>query len=454
MKLTLVQPAVGRRPGSSYLKTWQMEPLQLAALAALTPDDVEVSLQDDRVERIDFDAPADLVAISVETYTALRSYQIASEYRRRGVPVVLGGFHPTLVPEEAMIHAESIVVGEAEGRWAEVIDDHRSGTLKRVYRTEGGSSKHLTKPDRSIFEGKSYLPIGLLESSRGCNHRCDFCAITAFYGGKVAPFDVEDVARQMWELAPSKKFLFVVDDNFGADRDRAKELCRLLARNPVPWVGQCSMDALRDEELVALMVLSGCIGVLVGFETLDDGNLGEMNKGFNRIADYDSTMKMVANKGLCIYGTFIFGYDGDTENHFETAVSFAREHAMYLAAFNHLVPFPGTPVYDRLRAQNRLFEESWWLDPQYGFNQVTFRPKLMSADQLRRKCLESRREFYSWRSIVGRGLRQPSRGRLSRAVEFFLINALQRREVGDRDGFPLGDQGWKGNLRSSARDAA
>ena len=453
MELTLVQPAVGRRQGAAYLKTWQMEPLQLAVLAALTPSGVDVRLLDDRVERIDYDRPTDLVAISVETYTALRSYQIASEFRHRGVPVVLGGFHPSLVPGEASIYGDSVVVGEAESVWETVIDDYLAGTPGAIYRGEQTNDDGLAVPDRSIFNSKKYLPIALVEAGRGCFHRCDFCSIAAFHGSSVARYSVDRVARQMSEVSDSKKFVFLVDDNFGADLDRAKDLCRLLIPKPVRWVGQCSIDALRDEELVELMVRSGCGGVLVGFETLNPANLGLMNKQFNAIADYGSTMRMLAAKGLCIYGTFVFGYDNDTEDVFDEAVHFAKEHSMYLAAFNHLVPFPGTPIYQKLREQKRLFKDEWWMDPDYGFNQVTFRPANMTSERLRERCLESRRKFYSWGSVARRGLSRPNRHGVSRTTEFFLINALQKREVADRDGYPLGDQRWEGRLLPAVPDA-
>src|SRR2546423_10618024 len=167
MKLTFVHPAIGHRAGESYIRTWQMESLPVAVLAGLTPSDVETSFYDDRMEAIAYDAPTDAVAIPMETYTAARAYQIASEYRRRGVPVVMGGFHATLVPDEVARYAEAVVMGEAEGVWAEVIDDLRHGTLKRRYH---GAQQPLlrVRADRRLFRGKRYLKIGLIETGRGC----------------------------------------------------------------------------------------------------------------------------------------------------------------------------------------------------------------------------------------------------------------------------------------------
>ena len=167
MKLTLIHPAIGHRAGESYIRTWQMESLPIAVLAGLTPPDVELSFYDDRMEAIPFDAPTDAVAIPIETYTAARAYQIASEYRRRGVPVVMGGFHATLAPEEVSRYAEAIVTGEAEGAWARVVDDLRHRTLRRRYHGEQRPLAEI-RLNRRLFQGKRYLPIGLIETGRGC----------------------------------------------------------------------------------------------------------------------------------------------------------------------------------------------------------------------------------------------------------------------------------------------
>ena len=177
MRLTLVHPAIGRKTGVDYMRSWQMEPLPIAALAGLTPPDVDIAFYDDRMEAIPFDRPADLVAIPVETYTAKRAYQIASEYRRRSVPVVMGGFHATLAPDEVSRYAEAIVIGEAETLWPQVIEDAHAGQLQRVYKSATQPDLSEIRYDRRLFAGKNYLPIRLIETGRGCKFPCDFCAI-------------------------------------------------------------------------------------------------------------------------------------------------------------------------------------------------------------------------------------------------------------------------------------
>ena len=454
MKITFIQPSMGRRAGQPYLRTWQMEPLSLAVLAALTPGDVTVRLVDDRLETIDFEEPTDLVAMTVETYTARRSYQIASGYRRRGVPVVMGGFHPTLMTEEVSRYADSVFVGEAEGLWPLVVDDYRRGSARAVYRGEDPAGVTAAIPDRSIFRGKRYLPVGLVEAGRGCLYNCDFCSIAGCYQGSLKRFPVDGVASQMWELFESRPLVFLVDDSFGGDLEKAKDLCRLLARRPVRWVTQCGIEALHDEELVDLMARSGCYGILIGFESLEASNLKSMNKRFNSIDRYRDVLGNLAKAGVRVYGTFVFGYDGDRAESFDEAVAFAREHAFYFAAFNHLMPFPGTAIYSRLAAEGRLLKENWWLDPDYNFNSIAFRPAGMSPEELRSRCMEARRTFYSLPSIAKRFFGRANRGGPFDLFYYGLMNWQQHREVDQRDGHPLGDQSWEGGLLPVQRDPA
>src|SRR5690349_21311921 len=213
MRLTIIHPCIGRKPGQKYIRTWQMEALPAATLAGLTPKDVQIRFYDDRMEPIPFDEPADLVAISVETYTAKRAYQIASEYRKRKVPVVMGGFHATLAPNEVERFAEAIVIGEAEGLWANVIDDARHNRLQKRYRQESRPSLAGLAVDRSIFKGKRYLPIGLVEAGRGCHFRCEFCAVQTVFGATQTRRPIDEILREIEQVKHEKKLFFFVDDN-------------------------------------------------------------------------------------------------------------------------------------------------------------------------------------------------------------------------------------------------
>lgn len=449
MRLTIIHPCIGRRPGQPYIGTWQMEPLPAAVIAGLTPKEVEIKFYDDRLERLPFDEPTDLVAISIETYTAKRAYQIATEYRRREVPVVMGGFHATLCPEEVADYAEAVVIGEAEALWPEVIDDFRHGRLQKIYRQPARPSLQALKPDRTIFQGKRYLSIGLIEAGRGCHFKCDFCAVQTVFNRSQNRRPTGDIIAELaWMLKfQKKKFIFFIDDNITSNLKQAKEFFRALIPLKIRWVSQASINAAHDEEFLALLVRSGCEGLLIGFESLNPDNLKAMDKRFNTMkGGYEQALANLRRYNIKLYATFIFGYDLDTPASFAETVAFAQRHRFYIGAFNHLTPFPGTPLYQRLQTENRLLYDAWWLDDDYSYNKIPFRPAGMSPEELQRGCLVARRDFYSIPSIIRRGFDPLNRPNFFMFRHFFLINGMIRAEVGLRDHFPLGDAGWSGPL--------
>lgn len=452
MRLTLIHPAIGRHADDrSYLRSWQMEPLAPAVLAGLTPEDVEVRFYDDRLEAIPYDEPTSLVAMSVETYTAMRCYQIATEFRRRGVPVVLGGFHATLCTDEVAAHAEAVVVGEAEDQWAEVIDDFRHGTLRRIYTSGGRPSLAHLRPDRSIFQGKRYLRLRLVETGRGCHFKCDFCAIQAYFDSTQVRRPIDLILDEIRAARNRTNFFFFVDDNITSNMGKAKEFFRALIPLKIRWVSQASINAAHDEEFLDLISRSGCQGLLIGFESLDPETLAQMNKGFNTArGGYEVALANLRKYHIRLYTTFVFGYDHDTPESFERTLAFAEEHRMYMAAFNHLTPFPGTPLYERLQEEGRLEYEAWWTDPEYRYNRVPFRPKSMSPSELQALCLRTRERFYSLRSIGRRFLDPVNRSNPFMARNFPAINLMMRREVHQRDLLPLGDEAFTGALLPAA----
>ena len=447
-RLTIVHPCVGRRANMrKYIRTWKMEPIPAAVIAGLTPPDVEKRFYDDRLEAIPYDEPTDLVAISVETYTARRSYQIASEFRKRGVPIVMGGFHATLCPDEVRRYCESIVIGEAEEIFPELIEDYRSGHPNRVYRARERPKLDRLQPDRSIFAGKRYLPIRLVEFGRGCMFVCDFCAIQSAFGATQTHRSIELVIDEVQRVRRFGQMIFFIDDNITSDLEAAKELMRALVPLGIRWVSQSSINVAYDEEALALMRASGCQGLLVGFESLDRATLQTMNKGFNMMQG--GPREAIANfqrHGLRLYGTFVFGYDGDTAETFEETLEFAKEQGLFIAAFNHITPFPGTPLYDRLRKEGRLIRDPWWLDERYRYNMIPFKPKNMSPEELATRCVEVRQNFYGWKSIARRLGHRVNHRDPWMAANFLAINAMHQFDVAGRNGLPLGDETWQGSL--------
>nr|NLI49021.1 B12-binding domain-containing radical SAM protein [Propionibacterium sp.] len=434
MKVTFVVPAIGKKPGQRYIGTWKMEPLTVAALQALTPPDVETELFDDRLELIDYDTATDLVALPLETYTARRAYAIAARFRARGVRVVMGGYHATLAPDETAEHADAVVVGNAESVWATLLADAASGRLRRRY--EGGVCAAPPPPDKRIFAGKRYLPVGLVETGRGCGHVCEFCAIAGFYRHRYHPRPVDDIAADL-ERSPHR-YQFLVDDNLMADREHLTRLADRIAPLGKKWAGQGTLDLARDPALLARLKRSGCELILIGFESLEDASLRQMRKPWNAVlGERSALVRRIHDAGIGIYATFVFGYDGDTAATFERTLEFAEEARFFTAAFNHLLPFPGTPLYDRLAAEGRLLHDKWWLAEGYSYGQVAFRPATMSAEELASRCRDARKRFAAPRNLGRRGLASLRRSAPREWPLFWAMNTRLGEEVDEKMNVPL-----------------
>jgi radical SAM superfamily enzyme YgiQ (UPF0313 family) len=359
----------------------------------------------------------------------------------------MGGFHPSLCPDEVARHAEAVVIGEAEELWPRVLDDARHDQLEKLYRPESRPGLRGLRPDRTIFRGKRYLPIGLVEAGRGCHFKCDFCAVQTVFSQSQTRRPADEIVAEITTIKRDKKLFFFVDDNITSNLAQAKEFFRALIPLRIRWVGQSSINAAHDDEFLDLLARSGCQGVLIGFESLNPANLAAMNKTFNTAkGGFAKALENLRRHRIRLYGTFVFGYDGDTPGSFEETVDFAERHAMYIAAFNHLTPFPGTPLYRRLEGEGRLLYDAWWLDDRYSYNRIPFQPRGMSPEELQRGCLAARRRFYSWNSIARRGFDAVNRASGFMWRNFWLINAMHRGDVSLRDYYPLGDESWNGPL--------
>jgi radical SAM superfamily enzyme YgiQ (UPF0313 family) len=432
MKLTLIRPNLG-----DYRSSDAMPPLAMGILAARSPG-WDVAFYDEKAEALPADDRPDLAALSVETYTARRAYAVADAYRARGVPVVMGGYHPSFLPDEALEHADAVVIGDAEGVWEQLLADFSSGRLERRY--SGGNQRALTdyRLERSIYKGKRYAPVELAQYGRGCRFACDFCSIHAFYGSDLRVRPVDGLVAEIDKL-PRNRLLFFVDDNLFGRKSDLRALLDALEPLHRRWSCQISIDVARDESLLDRMARAGCRFVLIGFESLNPESLRQMGKHWNGVSGpYRRVVDALHRRGIGIYGTFVFGYDADTPDTFARTLDFALEARLEIANFNPLTPTPGSELYDRLLTEGRLLSPRWWLDPDYRYGRAIFEPRGMRADQLTKGVYETRKRFYSWRSIGARLLASGVPFSPFHLGMTAVANVISRREIGKKQNRLLG----------------
>lgn len=380
----------------------RLTPLALATLAGLTPPDVEVGFFDDQIHPIDLSAGfrgADLVAISVTSKTAYRAYQIADACREKGAKVVLGGIHPTILPEEAIAHADAVVVGEAEILWPCVLADFQADHLQRFYRQDGVVDMNCSPiPQRKIFNAyaRSYVPLDVVQTTRGCPFLCDFCTVNSVFGSRFRMRQIEKVVAEIQGL--TRWGVLFADDNVLGHVPYFQKLFRALEPLKLRWIGEASLAGLDNEQNLTILKKSGCKALFIGFESLNP-TLRTVGKFQNDPKRYEEVIRKLHDHGIIVYAAFMFGFDFDDTSVFERTVEFAIANKILLAQFAMLTPYPGTRLYARLKAEGRLLRDKWWLMPNQEILAPHFRPQLMEPEQLREGWKWAWREFYSLSSI-------------------------------------------------------
>lgn len=395
-------------------------PLSLLQVAALTPPEIEVEIQDEGVQNIDADAPCDLVGITACTSAAPRGYEIADEFRGRGKPVVMGGMHASACPEEALQHCDSVVVGEAEGKWPRVLEDWSRGVLKQVYRSsQFPDLSSVPAPRRDLIRREDYYAPDTMQATRGCVHNCDFCSVSTFFGRRIRTRPAEVVAEEMSSL-PSRYIVFV-DDNIMSLPGYAKRLFEAMLGSGKKWLGQASTAVLRNAELLKLAARSGCQALFVGLETLSNTALQQVNKGFNAADQFRETIKRIHDHGIGVVGAFMFGFDGEEESVFERTTEFVEETGIDLPQYAILTPLPGTPLHSRMAAEGRIIDSDW---SHYDGGHAVFAPRGTTPEKLEEGLKKTLRHSYS-RWAIMRRLCVPSQ----RLPLMFLLNLAFRRRA-------------------------
>jgi len=420
VKIELIVPAVEENA--------RIPNLALPILAGLSPPDVEISFTDDLLTPIDLEKDLKdvaLVGITVLSKTALRAYGIANAYRRRGIPVVLGGIHPTAVPEEAKEHADSVVLGEAEEVWPHLVEDARMGNLKPFYRQEGYTElSRMPMPRRDILPKKGYLPLDVVQVSRGCPFRCEFCTVQKFFGEAHRLRPVSEVVEEVRRL-PHRWMMFN-DDNIIGNPSYSRELLKALIPLKKKWFGQASLSGLKTVENVEWLAKSGCTSLFIGFESLSKKNLMRSQKFQNDPSEYREIIESLHRFGIAICGAFIFGFDEDDPSVFEKTVSFAIKAKLFSAVFMILTPYPETAFYHRVKKEGRLVQDQWWLSEKPEDSAPHFLPTKMSAETLREGWKRAWKEFYSFPSIWRRFHWEYSPTLINR-IGYFPFQLMQHR---------------------------
>jgi radical SAM superfamily enzyme YgiQ (UPF0313 family) len=397
MKLLLIAPKWPEHSlwGQIYFR---FPYLALTTLAALTGDQWDISIVDENADPLDFSALPDLAAISVMTPLAKRAYEIADIFKEKGVPVVLGGIHPTMMKNEAKTHADAVVIGEAEEIWPKVLSDLSRGDLKSFYKAPNFCSLDgLRIPRRDLLNRSAYFFVNTIQTTRGCPFDCEFCSVTSFYGRTYRVRLVKDVIDELGHM--ERKFVFFVDDNIVGNKAYAKELFRALMPLKVKWFSQASLNIVKDRDLLDLAQRSGCKGLFVGFESLSQESLKALGKSTNCVKEYKQAVKKLHDYGIGIQGSFIFGTDQDDQSVFSDVLRFIEKTHIEAALFSVLTPFPGTRIQGALLKENRILHTDW---EKYDMNHVVFKPKKMSSRQLQDGFDWAYKRLYGYRSIVKR----------------------------------------------------
>ena len=379
----------------------------LAVAASIPRDQYEVILTDENIEVIDFDLKADLVGISAMTSYVNRGYEIADQFRTRGVPVVMGGVHPSFMPQEALKHCDAVVIGEVELVIDRLLDDLSHGSMRGSYKSQAlHSMVGMPMPRYDLLKKHRYVNRTFIQTSRGCHQGCTFCAEPLMNGLKFRYRPVDEVVREMENCG--SRFISINDADFFGTPERPKQVMRAMKGRGFRWQAGVTSKLAQDDEMLDLAADSGCTMLSIGFESISRATLKSVHKHVNRPENFAALVEKIHSYGIMVFGLFMFGFDGDDRSVFEETVRFNRESNYDACAYSVLTPYPGTLTWYEMKKANRIISFDW---DKYDQGQVVYRPAQMSGDELRLGQLQAYDTFYALSSIVSRF---PIRGRRNR----------------------------------------
>ncbi len=424
-KIVLISPARKRSPEEEFI--FKMAFLNLPYLAAVTPDHYDVVIVDEEHEKIDFSADIWLVALSAQTPVSIRAYEVADRFRGLGVTTVMGGPHASVQSEEALEHVDAVIMGEGEFVWPRILADLEKGELKSLY--EGGIKndlKGLPQPRRDLLNKRFYIPLTMVETTRGCPHQCDFCGVSRFFGHQYRKRPLEEIESELKELFQSgfrhktsrffanlgfdlpyfieRRLIYFIDSNFAADLKYTRGLMDILKGLDVLWWGHTTVDIAWDDDFLEQMRQSGCIAVNIGFESLSQENLKVMHKSFAGASKYKDAIKRIHDKGIGIMGTFVVGFDNEDLSIYDQIYKFIMENSLDWALIFIRTPYPGTSLFEDMEASDRLITRDW---EKYDTLNCVYTPTGMTVEEIERGLKQTWKKIFSFKSIYQRILRNP-----------------------------------------------
>lgn len=419
MRIRLIAPRMSLRPMDSEFKRLMTPSISLLVLAALTPEEHQIEIQDENLAPITFNSSADLVGITCNVDMSQRGFNIARKYRERHIPVIMGGIFPSSCPEQVLPHADSVCIGEAENVWHSILRDAQQGTLKKVYQWKGSPElKVVPRPKWEAIDCRKYLYTNVITTSRSCPHGCEFCYNSCEYTVKrYRRRPIPNVIAEIEKLDTNQ--VMFVDDNFIGDTDWAIEFLNVIKSKNLTWHAAVSVDIGRKLDLLDLMTETGCKSLYIGFESINASSISSVNKKQNSVDDYEKTIDAIHDRGIMVNASMVFGFDHDQPTVFDATLAWLVSNHIETMTAHILTPYPGTKLYKRLESEGRIIDRNY---ENYNTAHVVYQPKLMSPEELYQGYLGMYTGFYSLHNIWNRRPKLKSEW-----YPFFLFNFGYRK---------------------------
>lgn len=427
-KILLIQPTPYDSGGALIKKDkLYFVGLALPLLAALTPEEFEVQLCYETIEDVPFDTDAELIGISSMGHAVIRTIDIAKKFRELGKTVILGGYMVSLMPEEAQKYGDSVMIGDSEETWGEMLEDYKNGCLKKVYKKKLTELKTPLPHYELLLDKKigNFLPV---QAGRGCPKTCSFCSIYCLYHGQYLKREIPEVIRDIKRIKELgfKQFL-LLDDNIFSNRDYAVKLCAEIKKLKMKWMTQCSIDIAKDEELLEIISKSGCYVLSFGLESITKESLVSMNKSWANPDKYAEQIKIIRKHGIDISTEMVVGAEGDTLESIRNTADFIADNHIAVPRFYILTPIPGTKFFDEMQAQNRIYNTDIY---SYNGCEAVHIPKNMTPEELTKAYWDLYNKVYSVRCIIKRTLLTSSVFRRPfQAFFYFFVNLFYRKQI-------------------------